>query len=271
MTDQKPHSSVGSTIATTFGVIAMTASLTLCAFNPKISIALAIFIGVVTGVPFILLGFRLHPTSVSDIDEYRHFWPRKSEIWGILMFLTFLGATIGIAAIFLTVAYLLPSGDNWGIVVLRLSLMVLAGCTFFWWFNYPGKGIAELFRGKLSDATIDELTRDEPNQKREPETPIAVILTNWELLLIAAIAFAVAFGFIDFNHPWLENLDTEASNRRVRSLARNIAWCRDNPNTVFSSSLLVGCGALGWYLYLIMRTARGPEAKAEDSAMVEDC
>ena len=145
---------------------------------------------------------------------------------------------------------LFPPGDNWGTVGLRLSLLVLAAGGVYWWVNFTRRKLPDLFRGKLSDETLGALTREE--QGDEQKTATGAVLKNWELPLIAILAFCVAFGVIDFNNPWL---NMNGASPRARGLVRLIAWCCGNPNTLVSLSVLVGLGALGLYSYRIVRAA----------------
>lgn len=78
-------------------------------------------------------------------------------------------------------------------------------------------------------------------------------------MIIAGVAFSVAFGAIDFDSPWFE---IDGGVRRTRGLVLVIQWCRGNPNTVTSSAMLVGAAASACYLYRIWRAMVRSDAKA---------
>ena len=168
----------------------------------------------------------------------------------MLGLLTFFGCFLVPILVWGVAALLLPAGDDWGTVIIRLAYMAAAVCGGYWWIKFAFEKLPDLFRGKISDKTLDAFTREEP--KDEPKTATSAVLKNWQLPLIALVAFLVASGVIDFSSPWL---DIDLGARRARRLMRLMVWCRGNPNTVLSSTVLVGVGALGLYAYRIGRAA----------------
>ena len=106
-----------------------------------------------------------------------------------------------------------------------------------------------LFRGKFADATIDSFV--ESQSPKEPGSTKEAVLMNWQLLVIMAIAFLVVFGVINLNNPAMQ---PNVGPQRFRGLVRILAWCRGNPNTVTTSSALVGIGTLALFVYRVLRT-----------------
>jgi hypothetical protein len=248
--NEKP--SVASTLATLAGCAMVAGSLLLTLAFPQLHLAIALAIGSVLGAPFIVWGLRLHPHSNSAETTPRPFWPVQTEarslFWGFVAGVTLLTCFIGPIAVVVSVSYLLPSGDHWGIVAIRLAFIVLSILGWYGWVQFASQTIPPWFRGKLSDATLDAILRDKPPE--EPKTAKAAAIKNWQLAVIALVAFCVAFQAIDFNGPWL-NID--GGPKRTRTIVRLLQWCRGNPNTIRSSSALVGTAALAWYLYRIRR------------------
>ncbi len=262
MPENNPRSSVRSTLATYSGIFVMCVPFMLAAFYPRVPIVISLIVGAILGTPLVVLGLWLHPNSSSDNRSARRFWPTQTELWGILGFLTFLGSFLIPLGILGVAAFLLPRGDDWGTVFIRIAFVIVAVLGCYWWVKFALKKLPQLFRGKISDDTLDAFTWEEP--RHEPKTVTSAVLKNWQLPLIALIAFFVAFGVIDLSSPWL---DMDGNGRRVRNLMRLIVWCRGNPNTVLSSSVLLGLGALGLYIYRIRRATTQNKLQTKTDGM----
>lgn len=250
MSQQQPKPPIASILATLAGCAIVFGSLLMTLAFPDLHLGFAIAIGAVIGTPFIVLGLRLH-TQSNPVDEAsRQFWPTRTEarrvLWGFIAFFTLLACVFGPIVLLISLGYFLPSGDDWGIVTIRLLFVAFAIHGYYWWFKFASKTIPNRFRGRLSDEALEAFTRDRRNE--QPTTAVAAAARNWQLLAIALVAFCVASGVIDFDSPWL-NID--AGPRRTRGLVRLIQWCRGNPNTVRSSSVIVGTAALAWYVLQI--------------------
>jgi len=254
MPKQNPKPPIASTLATLAGCAIVFGSLLLTLAFPDLHLGIAIAIGAVLGTPFIVLGLRLHPQSNPGDEASRQFWPTRTEarrfLWGFIAFLTLLACVFGPIVLLISLAYFLPSGDDWGIVTIRLLFVALAFLGWYWCLRLASKTIPNRFRGRLSDETLDAFTRDEPNE--QPRTAVAAATKNWQLPVIALVALCVALGVIDFDSPWL---DIDAGPKRTRGLVRLIQCCRGNPNTVTSSAVIVGTAALAWYVFQIRRAA----------------
>lgn len=252
MPQQQPNPPIASTLATLAGCAMVFGSLLLTLAFPDLHLGVAIAIGAVLGTPFIVLGLRLHPQSNPVGDASRQFWPTRTEarrvLWGVIAFFTLLACVFGPIVLLFSLGYVLPSGDDWGIVTIRLLFVAFAICGCYWWFKFASKTIPSRFRGRLSDEALDAFTCDEPDE--QPTTAVAAATRNWQLLVIALVTLCVASGVIDFDSPWL-NID--AGPRRTRGLVSLVQWCRGNPNTVTSSAVIVGTAALAWYVLQIRR------------------
>jgi hypothetical protein len=145
--------------------------------------------------------------------------------------------------------WLVPAGDDWPIVALRILLLTTAIGVCYWWFELGKNKRSSLFRGKLSDGTSDELAVAE---RQKPDSPKDAAVRNWELLVVAAFAFLVAAWLLYFNNP---GPVLEAGPRRLRGAVKILQWCRGNPNTVVSSAVLVGCFTCGLYAYRVARAS----------------
>ena len=261
---------IASTLATLASCIIVFASLLLPVVFPKINIGIAITIGAVLGAPFIVLGLWLHPKSDSGLDAPKQFLPTRIELretlWSIFGFVTILVCIFAPTCIFGALIYALPAGDGWGIVLARITCVLLAVCFSIWWFKFAAKTIPERFRGRIPDKALDlfkhEVINEEPAKK--PTSAWAAIINNWHVALIAATAFCVASEIIDLNSPWL-NLDV--GPKRFRGIARILAWCRGNPNTVTSSSWLVGIGALVVFVARIRKAHKRGQMTSSNSGM----
>ena len=169
---------------------------------------------------------------------------------------TVLVCFIGPVALAIAVGLLLPPGDQWGVVALRLLWIVAAVVGWVWWVKFVSARIPAWFRGRVSEEMLVAMTRQQVAD--EAMTAKAAAIRHWQLVLIAGIAFSVAFGAIDFDSPWFE---IDGGVRRTRGLMLVIQWCRGNPNTVTSSAVLVGTAASAWYVYQIWRAIERSNAK----------
>lgn len=255
MSQQRPKPPIASLLATLVGVIViMSLFLTLTLAYPLLHPGIAIAIGLVLGMPFIAWGLHLHPQSIPVDGASRGFWPTRTEarrvLWGVLAVFTLLFCILVPMALLVALGYFLPSGDNWGVVTLRLVFVAFSLLAYNWWFRFASKTMPELFRKRLSDETIDSFMRSEPPE--QPANAVAAAKRNWQLPVAALVALSLAFGVIDLNSPWLK---IDAGPRRTRGLVLLIQWCRGNPNTTRSSGLIVGTAALAWYVVQIRRAS----------------
>lgn len=260
--NQRPP--IVSTLATLTGGAIVFGSLLLTLAFPRLHLGIALTIGAVFGAPFIILGMRLHSQSIADDKTPKHFWPKGNEakkvVWGLVAIVTFFACLLGPIAVVFLIGYFLPSGDNWPIVAIRLLFVVFAVLGVYWWLKFAISTIPNWFRGKLSGEALDEFTRKEPAD--EPTTGKAAAIKHWQVAVVALVAFCVAFGAIDFDSPLLK---IDAGPKRTRGLVRLIQWCRGNPNTVTSSSLLVGVASLAWYANQIRRAVAKPKSNLPDT------
>ena len=259
MPQQNRKPPIASTLATLAGCAIVFGSLLLTLAFPRLHLGIAIAIGAVLGTPFIVLGLRLHPPSIAADGPSKQFWPTRREargvLWGFVAFVTLCACILGPLGIVIAVGVFLPAGDTWGIVAVRLLFIGAAVLAWYWWVKFAATTIPNWFRGRLSDETLDAITRDEPSE--EPKTAKAAAIKYWQVAAIALVAFCVGFGVIDFHSPWL-NID--AGPKRTHGLVRLLQWCRGNPNTVTSSSILVGAAALAWYIFQVCRVVAKPNA-----------
>jgi len=259
MTQQLPRSSIASAFAIALGFVAFLIPVWICISYPNVPIVVAMALGAIIAAPLLVLGFRIHPES-SAKDRTRHFLPAQSETWSMASMWALAVADIMPPVLCIAIAYLLPAGDDWGLVALRLSLLVIAGCAWVGWRMWVRPRIETWFRGKISDDVIEKTDRNE--HQDIPRIGIASEWNTWGLALIAIPAFCVVFGVIDFDSPWLDS-DVERSRGQGRVLALFIAWCRANPNTVWSAALLLGVGALGLFAFRMGRAAMPLPSRTE--------
>lgn len=250
-----------STLATFSGCAIVCGSLLLTVVFPQLHLGVLVVVGGLLGSPLIVLGLRLHSRSIAQEGTEKSFWPTGTEIrrwrWGSVAIATFLACFIGPAALAIAVGFLLPPGDQWSVVALRLVWIASAVAGGVWWVKFVSSRIPSWFRGRVSDEMLAWLTHQPVAE--EVMTAKAAAIRNWQLVVVAGVAFSVAFGAIDFDSPWL---DIDGGVRRTRGLLRVIQWCRGNPNTVTSSAVLVGTAASAWYVYQIGRAMVRSNAKA---------
>lgn len=197
------------------------------------------------------------------------FWPTREEgrhlLWGCAFFATFFALIFGPIVIGSIVIPLLPSGDGWGIVTARLVLVAAVALAWYRWGKSIVISIPTWFHGRISNELYGLLTRDEPPD--EPKSATAAAFKNWQLAAVALAAFCIAYGVVALDNPLL---DLDVGPKRTRSLVHMIQWCRGNPNTVVSSSVLVGVAALGRYIFLIRRAAAKPKASLPKTAATKE-
>jgi hypothetical protein len=249
MTQQMPRSSVASAFAIALGLVAFLIPVWICISYPNVPIVVAMALGAIIATPLLVLGFRIHPDASAKARN-NHFLPSQPEKWSMASMWALAVADIMPPVLCIAIAYLLPAGDDWGFVALRLSLLVIAGCAWVGWRMWVRPRIETWFRGKTSNDVIEITDRHE--RQDIPRTAIASEWNTWGLALIAIPALCVAFGLFDFDNPWLDS-DVERSRGQGRVYALIIAWCRANPNTVWSVSLLLGAGALGLFAFRVGR------------------
>jgi hypothetical protein len=259
MPQQNPKRPIASTLAFLAGIAIVFGSLLLSLQFPNLHIGIAIAIGAVLGTPFIVLGLRLYEGALSAAGTSKKFWPSRTEggrmLWGFVALVTLLASILGPIALFIGIGYFLPSGDDWGIVTIRLLFLALAVLGYYWWFKFASKTIPNRFRGRLSDEALDDFIHGEP--KERSTTPVAAATRNWQLLLITLVAFCVALGVINFDSPLFK---IDVGPRRTRGFVRLIQWIRGNPNTVSSSATIVGAAAFALYVFKIRRAAVNADA-----------
>ena len=230
------------------GIGAIAGSLCVTAFYPQYPIWLAVLVGAAIGCPLLIMGFRMDPASKPT--PWGRFWPTTSEAWGMLGLLAYAVVLSVPVVLFLLLFWLVPAGDNWPIVALRILLVTIAIGITYGWFEFAKHRLSQPFRGKLPDATIDALTTTK--RVEEPSSAKDAAVKNWELLAVAVGAFLLAAWVMSFNHP---GPVLEAGPRRVRGAVWLVQWCRGNPNTVVSSAILAGCFTFGLYVYRVVRVA----------------
>jgi hypothetical protein len=256
MPKNHPKPTALANVATFSGMALIFGSLLLTLVFPRLHVGIAIAIGAALGAPLVILGLWLGSNHAAANQPPRSFWPTKAEAWGILGVLVFFACVLAPVCMFLLIAFFLPSGDDWGIVILRIVTVVVALGASIWWIKFASKTIPKWF----PDGTIDAFTWETPAE--EPKSAAVAAYKNWQIGVIAIVAFCVAFGVIDYNSPIL---NVDAGGKRARGFMRLITWCRGNPNTVTSSSALVGFGALGFYAFRIVSAA-----KAKKSASIPE-
>jgi hypothetical protein len=234
-------------------VTLMAAPLCLAAFNPSLPIWLAILLGSVLGGPVLLMSTRLERRNANSdcakkvVDPPAHFLPTKTEAWGMVGLLVFVG-TIFLPIGLLALLFLLPEGDGWAIAFVRAILLSLWIAFTLWWYPFAKNRFPEFFRGKISDANLDSFKISEPVV--EPTSIIAAVRQHWQLPIMAATAFCIAWGVVNLDDSILKVHD---GPRRVRGLIWLFTWCRGNPNTVCSSAVLIGVGLIAAFANFIRR------------------
>jgi hypothetical protein len=242
------------------GTIAITTSILYSvfagfAFWPFFFSVLA---GLMVGLPAIAVGSRLEPSQASD----RRFWPSRESTIQFCRGILSVAAIVSVPAALLPTFWLIPAGDSWPLVIARFSLLTLFLAATYWWAKTCG--LEKRFRGRASEEAVNYSSNPSTSVQKSPASPVS---TFWEccgILLIATIAFSIVFGFVDFNDKWWQ-VDVKSS-RRYRFLAELFMWCRGNPNSTWSTSLMIGLGAVGLFAYQITDLWRGLRRKKSESA-----
>ena len=264
MSQRNHKTPIASTLATLAGCAIVFGSLLLIAVFPRLHLAVALAIGFVFGTPFIVLGLRLDSSSDTKDETSGRFWPTRTEarglFWGLVAFATLAGSILVPFGLVIAIGFYMPPGDTWGIVAGRLLFVATAMIAGYMWLQYASATIPNWFRGRISDETLDAFLADEPPES--PTTARAAAVKHWQVAAIALLAFCIASGVIDFQSPWL---DIDAGSKRTRGAIRVLQWCRGNPNTVTSSSFIVGLVATGWYAVKIRQAAAAPKQTSTDS------
>ena len=210
--------------------------------------------GIIASLPFFIYGI-----SVDQPAEGKPFLPSRESFrngcrtgfWNAAMVVTFLlPAAIPIVG-FLTI----PSGDNWPVVAERIGVVVAFVGAFYWWIGRCKVNFEKWFRGRATDAFVTDFTTTKPPEPFKWQT----FLWNQSWLLIAsALGFAIFFRLIDLNVLKL-NLD---GPRRLRGFVYILTWCRGNPNTVATSSLLAAIGCAGGFCYQMFTSLKHRDRSA---------
>jgi hypothetical protein len=218
--------------------------LTFAAFIPQMPLWLAVLLAV--GIGLLSLPFLI------KIDKSnKHFWPEWKTLWIFCAYVALGTGRIAPLVLFLPLLWLVPAGDNWPIVVARISLIVTLLATYYFWVPYVRRTLPRLFRGRIPDETIDSIFQAAP--KTESPPTLARAIMSWDLLVFAALAIFVFWGVVHWNNPALQ---VGAAPRRLRGAIRIILWCQGNPNTTQTAAVIVGLGSLAMYVYRIVTVFR---------------
>ncbi len=220
-----------------FGALAaIAAPLCIAAFNPQFPIWLAILAGAAIGCPLLFISFRLDPSA--DPATASRFWPSPSDARGMLGLIAYAATFSPPVILFLSLLWLIPAGDDWPIVAVRILLVTTAIAVSYWWFVYAQQKLCRLFRGKLSDATIDAFANAE--RPEEPTSARQAAVRNWELLVVAVSAFLVAAWILNFNIPG-DVLDNATARARGCAIGAVVPG-----KSKYRSIVML----LGWELYV---------------------
>lgn len=248
MSFHDPKPSIGSIIALTAGSVVVLGAIVLPMAFPRLHIGLSVTIGVILGASLLLTGALLNRSAERSAGAERQFWPMATELWGFLAAVCFFSRFLAPMCLFGALSYLLPTGDGWFIVAVRIAFLGLALASLLWWVRFADRTFPEFFRDRVSDEAFKHWMHREP--AAEPESIPAAIREYWQLAVIAVVAFCVAWGVVDWDAPWLA---LDVGPQRFRSIVRIISWCRGNPNTVISTAWFVGIAATGAFAHLIFQ------------------
>jgi uncharacterized integral membrane protein len=216
------------------GMASLAVILCVAASNPQIPLWLGILVAVAIGASLIVSGMGIQ-SGTKHSGESRAFWPTPAEAWGMLGLLVHCVAILVPVVFFLPLFWLAGGGDNWSIVALRIAWVALAIGASRWWFGIAG---------------VNTGARVNPSKMAGSVRKAAV--TNWELLVVSAIVFLLAYFFAYLNNP--EPIRADGPQRQ-RGVAVMLEWCHRNPNTAVSSSLVVGVFTLSLYVYRLIETS----------------
>lgn len=171
---------------------------------------------------------------MSDLDK-KPFLPSKTEVIQ-------LGSTILVAILHLmyhiswliplSLMFLIPAGDGWQQVALRLLVFSMT----FLIHNQLLKCKRTFFRWLLGSFVSEDLLEAYDPFVPEPTSMKAAMLRNWHWLILAAMMLPIVSGMLDFQRPWANPNHTSGRHKVVRQL---LEWLRTNPNTTLS---------LAWFL-----------------------
>lgn len=254
MPEQHDKRNTYTVLMTLAGTLVFTASLLLSVAFPRIDLFIAFLIGCVLSFPFFILGLRRHPQSSSDAQAPAGFWPTQSEAKNVLRTIV-LFVAIGISILgplfaLRLVGSMIPQGDTWDIVMLRLFGVVLPGLCAMWWISFSSKKISHWMHDNHSSET--QLSNPEQLPLTEPFTAYDLLKKELDLLVFVTLAACVTLGIIDFNNP-VFNID--APRGKAKGLGLMIEWMRANPNTVRTSAAVIAVSAI---LHRIMQSRRPP-------------
>ncbi|MBL8813969.1 MAG: hypothetical protein JNM43_27620 [Planctomycetaceae bacterium] len=261
MAGKKRTSQIYSTVATGLGMLIVCATLIATIAFPQLNVGVAVAVGALLGGPFLVLGMRLHPQATSEDEESRRFWPAGSEardlFWGVVGFVTLAVCLLTPCLVAVLVWSGLPAGDNWNVVGVRLVFFTAAYCGWSWWLGACSRTVPHWFRGKLPDQFVDSFIRKETPD--EPATVKDAAAKNWQLLVVALVAFFLAAGAINLNGLGLQPI---ARPGRARTIVTMIIWCQAHPNTTRATAALVAVAASITFLYRLRRAAGRPNENA---------
>lgn len=252
----KETSQFFSTLAMVSGGVIFVGSLLLVVVFPQLHIAFAVAIGAVLAGPLFALGLRVHPQATVEDGGSKRFWPDGSEarelFWGVVGFVTLAVCLLTPFFVAVKVWARLPAGDNWNVVGVRLLFFTAAYCGCSWWFGVCSKTVAPWFRGKIPDGFVDSFSRKDVPV--EPATVKDAAAKDWQLAVIAVVAFFLATGAINLNGLGLQPV---ARPGRVRTIVSVLIWCQGHPNTTCATAALVAVAASVTFLFRLRRAADG--------------
>jgi hypothetical protein len=151
---------------------------------------------------------------------------------------------------------LLPGGDQWWLVAARVAIVLAWAAAYRPWIGFAQRVAIRVFTGKFTPEFDDWLR----HQELPPVGAWQGVRANAYLGLFAALGLAVFLGYLDPRAPLLA---VHNAPKKFRGLVAVVQWCRGHPNTVSTSSLVVGVGSLALYGYrvraAVQRKAEGCE------------
>lgn len=264
VTQKSAKSAILSQLAMIATSVILAGIMILLSSSTQLDSGVIIAIAFVVAAPLIIMATRLDPENQKGEKVSVPFWPSRSDLksffWGIVALITMFACITTPILVFGVIIYFLRSGDSWGMVIIRILFVVIAFCIWKFWVEFASAKVPNFFRGRLSDKTIDEFMHEEPIE--EPKSALLAARKNWKLLATAIVAICIATGVINLNSRML---DIKVGRNRAQAFLKVLLWCRGNPNTVRSSSILLAIVSLAIYALRIRRANLARHEKQPDA------
>ncbi len=152
---------------------------------------------------------------------------------------------------------LIPDGDGWNQVTLRLMVFSLTLLIHNRLLKYKRTFFRWLFGSLVSESLLEAYDPFRP----EPTSMKGAIEQNWHWLIAAALMLPIVSGMLDFKRPWA---DARPSTGKFSWVGPMLEWFRIHSNSTVALAWLILVVALCLFACRVWRGALRQRQAAKD-------